>query len=698
MNGVCFVIFKSKIEEYWSILVNFLKDKIPNNEHLNKDDYLSITHQWAVVFGLQLLLEMIFLLASGLGFDAKTLLRILLFSLSSSAIVVSIAYLLKLKKNTWFISIYLLVMIVFALSQLGYKNYMGSYFSLKTVVSKIGDVGDYAFDFILYLKPQYFLVIIPILVYVWLVKKKLPVYKTAFERNKLIVFVSGAIFFQIFALFSLSWWPQSTSAYTLQELYYRPTQLDSALRQFGVSRFMMRDLLYTLSGGDDLIVLEPEEPSDPGNTPVDFTRVIDDTAWRSLFENESNETIKTIDEYLLSRNITPKNEMTGIFKDKNVIYIMVEALDYIAMDERVAPTLMKLMNEGMFFENYYAPTSACSTGDSELMAITSLLSIPGSCTHDSYYTNDFSSSLFELFKNDSYYASSYHNYTDWYYMRNEMHRNMGSEAYFDFNSLEMSPWYPWPDWPSDVDLIELSMDHFIDKEKFFSFMITVTMHNPYDRPTNYGDKYYEEIEAMYPEDSEYVIRYKSKLKETDKALEVMMDELENQGILDDTVIVLFADHHLLRTPFEIIDEYSKNMNRLEAYNLHRSPMVIYNSEIEPQVVSTYASTKDLVPTMANLFDLSYDPRVYMGVDIFSEESDHFVLFQDGGWVIEQGYYDPIRQEFVPNGSDMIDDESILHYNQMSRNLYQLSEAMFESNYYFHRSFIKKNTVDPDILR
>jgi len=692
------VIFKNKINELYKKIVDFLNQKEPKGKENRSDEYLSITHQWIVIFSLQLLLEFIFLLASGLGFDGKTLLRILLFSLSSSAILVSIAYLLKLKKNTWLVSIYLLVMIIFALSQLGYKNYMGSYFSLKTVVSKIGDVGDYAFDFILYLKPQYFLVIIPLIAYAWLIKKKLPKFITGFERNKLIAFVSGAVFFQVFALLSLSWWPQTTAAFTLQELYYRPTQLDSALRQFGVSRFLMRDLIYTLSGGDDSLVLEPEDPDDPSDTPIDFTREIDDTKWREMFENETDETIKMIDEYLLSRSITPKNEMTGIFKDKNVIYMMVEALDYIAMDENVAPTLMKLMNEGLFFENYYAPTSACSTGDSELMSITSLLSVPGTCTHDGYYTNTYSASLFELFKSDSYYASSYHNYTDWYYMRNEMHRNMGSEAYFDFNSLGMDPWYPWPDWPSDVDLIELSMDHFVDKDKFFSFMISVTMHNPYDRPTNYGDEYYEEIEQMYPEDSEYIIRYKSKLKETDKALEIMMNRLEEEGILDDTVIVLFADHHLLRTPFEIIDEYTPSIDRLEAYNLHRSPMVIYNSEIEPQVVSTYSSTKDLVPTMANLFGLEYDPRAYIGVDIFSEEADHFVLIQDGGWVVEQGYYDPIQQEFVPNGSNMIADEEILHYNQMSRNLYQLSEAIFESNYYAYRSFIKENSVEPDILR
>ena len=123
---------------------------------------ISIIHQWALIFAIQIILESIFLFGSGLGIDFKTFTRIWLFSLSSSGLVVAIAYLLKAKWSNWFVSVYLLIHAIFALSQLGYKNYMGSYFSFRTVISKIGDVSVYAWDFIMYLKIQYFLVLIPI--------------------------------------------------------------------------------------------------------------------------------------------------------------------------------------------------------------------------------------------------------------------------------------------------------------------------------------------------------------------------------------------------------------------------------------------------------------------------------------------------------------------------------------------------------
>ncbi len=670
-----------------------------NTKQIFKETRISFIHQWLLVFVLHIVLELIFLFASGLGLDYRTITRIFLFSITTTTIVVLIAHLFRAKYSHMIVSLYLLINSIFALSQLGYKNYVGSFFSFRTVITKLGAVEEYALDFIMYLRIEFLLVLVPVFLYFAGVKFILKKHEVMFDVKRWGTFLVSALMIHAIAIFSLTWWPQSTAAISLQELYYRPTQLESAMRQFGLTRFMMRDLYYTFSSDNDEIDLTPEDPPVDIEVPVDFKRIIDDSEWRWRMERETDESIKNIDQYLLNRQITPKNEMTGALKGKNVIYVMIEAMDFVAIDPNVSPNLTMMMNDGWYFENYYSPTSACSTGDSELMSITSLLSLPGVCSHDGYYTNRFSHSIFELFKSEGYYASSYHNYTDWYYMRNQMHQNMGSEAYYDFHALEFGPWIQWPSWPSDYDLMVKSMDKFIDYDKFFSFLITVNMHNPYDIPSNYGDKYYNEVRSLYPEASEFVIRYKSKVMETDRALGYMLDKLEETGKLDDTVIVLFSDHHMLKTPFNIIDQYSDGVDRLIGYNIHHTPMVIYNSTIEPMVVSTVASTKDLVPTLANLFDIEYDPRVYIGVDIFSEEVDHYVLFQDGGWLVEDGYYNPVFQDFVPNdGVTMIPDEEILRMNQYSRSLYQLSEALFSTDYFRYRNFIKVDEFDPNLIQ
>ena len=56
-----------------------------------------------------------------------------------------------------------------------------------------------------------------------------------------------------------------------------------------------------------------------------------------------------------------------MFRDKNLIYIMVEAFDIISINEKLTPTLYKLYNEGLSFTNYYAPKYSCTTGESEYM-------------------------------------------------------------------------------------------------------------------------------------------------------------------------------------------------------------------------------------------------------------------------------------------------------------------------------------------
>ena len=59
--------------------------------------------------------------------------------------------------------------------------------------------------------------------------------------------------------------------------------------------------------------------------------------------------------------------MTGIFKDKNLILIMVEAFDMIAINEKLTPTLYKLSTEGLNFDNYYTPKYSCTIGESEFI-------------------------------------------------------------------------------------------------------------------------------------------------------------------------------------------------------------------------------------------------------------------------------------------------------------------------------------------
>ena len=65
----------------------------------------------------------------------------------------------------------------------------------------------------------------------------------------------------------------------------------------------------------------------------------------TLSQNETNGEIVKIHNYFNEQTPTSQNKYTGIFKDKNVIFILAESFDEAAIDKNLTPTLYKLKNE-----------------------------------------------------------------------------------------------------------------------------------------------------------------------------------------------------------------------------------------------------------------------------------------------------------------------------------------------------------------
>ena len=138
-------------------------------------------------------------------------------------------------------------------------------------------------------------------------------------------------------------------------------------------------------------------------------------------------------------------------------------------------------------------------------------------------------------------------------------------------------------------------------------------------------------------------RYKSKLKILDNALGILLNGLEEKGILEDTVIVMFGDHYpygLSTDTLNTVLDYDTNID----YEAERVPFVIYNSGIEHKVFSEYTSYINILPTILNLFGVEHDPRFYMGTDLLSEDYESMVVFADGSWKNEYAYYNASKSD------------------------------------------------------
>ena len=97
----------------------------------------------------------------------------------------------------------------------------------------------------------------------------------------------------------------------------------------------------------------------------------------SLINQEENEEIREVYEYLSKQSPSNKNEYTGIFEGKNLIVFVAESFSNLAIREDITPTLYKMANQGFQFKNFYTPLFPVSTADGEYLVDTSLIPAEG---------------------------------------------------------------------------------------------------------------------------------------------------------------------------------------------------------------------------------------------------------------------------------------------------------------------------------
>ena len=318
--------------------------------------------------------------------------------------------------------------------------------------------------------------------------------------------------------------------------------------------------------------------------------------------------------------------------------------------------------------------------NNEFSGMTGLYTIQNNCTANIYRDNTYFTSIFNLFKNAGYKTSSMHNYTEHYYARSIIHKNLGSDIYYGVQDLGINYYNVYKDWSSDEDFMNAAMDITLNNNATNPYMLwltTVSSHQPYGVSSEEGDKY-----LSITENSDYSMelrRYMSKLKTLDNSLGILLERLKASNTLDDTVIVLYGDHYpygLKNSDINSVLSYD-----LSDYEVERTPMVIYNSTIKSEVVDKYSSFVNLTPTVANLFNLDYDPRKYMGTDVFSDEYLNIVAFADGSWKNSEAFYDARTASIKYYTDKTYTTDEIVNINNMVTTKMQVSEAIIRNNYF-----------------
>ncbi|MFR5856915.1 MAG: LTA synthase family protein [Bacilli bacterium] len=634
-------------------------------------------------------LEISFRLISGISIFNIALLRIFIGISIISLIVSFILSWMSKKHSKYFVIFIFLACTIYTFFQLGFNNFIGVYASFNTS-SQLGAVIDYIREFLLSFLPKFYLIFIPfillVLYYIFLDKylvlklNKKFVLKHEFQYEPLVrttVTIIAMVILMLGYKYTITNESMQDKLQTVsnEKLFKYPSVGSIVINQFGVIPYIFLDIKSLYVEDPDTYIFEATDD----NIVYEVNREIDDTLWKEVIEEEKDTELNNISNYLINSQITDYNEYTGLFEGKNLIVIMMESVNDIIINKELYPNFYKLYSEGLAFTNNYSPRNSCATGNNEFSAMTGLYSIQNSCTANVYRRNEYYTSIFNLFNNKGYKTSSMHDYTESYYYRRTIHTNMGSMAYYGVQDLGIPYYTEYKNWASDEDFMTAAMDITLTdtSEPFMLWLTTVSSHQPYNISSVEGDKY-----LSITEGSDYSMdlrRYMSKLKTLDNALAILLDRLTEAEILDDTVIVLFGDHY----PYGLKDATINEVldYNLDDYESERVPFVIYNSEITSQKIDSYTSYINLTPTIANLFNLEYDPRLYMGYDVFSEDYWNIVTFSDGSWKNSSIYYNAATSEVTYYDKESYTLDEIKAINEKINNKMQISSLIIKNNYY-----------------
>ena len=347
----------------------------------------------------------------------------------------------------------------------------------------------------------------------------------------------------------------------------------------------------------------------------------------------------------------------GIFAGKNLLLIQLESesnflivlkvkvgTEYV----EVTPNLNRLVDKSIYCNQFYTTVGIGNTSDAEFTAMTGINPNGNRYTVYEYYDQAYET-LPKLFREKGYFSFATHANAGFFYSREEnfintygfdlfLEKNYFEESILDYQDKLVH------DWVGDVSFLEQTVKEMkLQKEDtgkaIFSYSITVSNHLPYYLNKEQG--FYGQKELLFPHGvegiSENYINYLEHASYNDYAIGKAIEALENEGLADDTVVIIYGDHGcgidiyemFYQTPELFINEINPIIEYVEDKNsrdlleqrfLLNVPFFIYDvsesGKLPPKIISLVRGHESIKRTIANLFGL--EAEYYFGVDVLSD--------------------------------------------------------------------------------
>ena len=413
--------------------------------------------------------------------------------------------------------------------------------------------------------------------------------------------------------------------------------------------------------------------------------------------------LKKVTDYYKENKYTPSNnEYTNIFKGKNIIVIHAESMQKFAMDltfnnKEVTPNLNKLANEGIFFSNFYSQVGVGTSSDAEFTFNTSLMPSTKGTVFVNYFDRDYIS-IPKLLKEQGYYTYSMHANTGDFWNRNTMHKSLGYDKFYSKDSYTIDETIGLG--LSDKSFFRQSVDIMkqIKEEEnkpFYSLLIMLSNHTPFSDLALMED-YKTTIDVTI--DNQTVTRdylnnttignYLRSVHYADSAIGEFIDNLDKEGLLENTVLVIYGDHdaRLDFEDFNLLYNYDPITDTIKTENDEGYiPYTKYNYELDRKVpfiiwtkdqnynlnVNTPMGMIDVLPTLGNMVGIHSDYQ--LGKDVMNiKGDDNTVTFIDGSFLTSKVYYNSPKGEIYSINNEPITEEYIKERAKKSSDLIEVS--------------------------
>ena len=349
-----------------------------------------------------------------------------------------------------------------------------------------------------------------------------------------------------------------------------------------------------------------------------------------------------VNNYVRSSQADPNEEMFGLAEKRNLIVVSLESLQSFVINNdmnghEITPFMNSLTadEDTFYYSNFYHQTGLGKTSDSEFLVENSLYPLSGGAVFFTHSGNTFHS-MSESLNEEGYFTNVLHPNNKSFWNRDMMYKALDIQKYYDENSYVVNE-DDAVNWGlKDISFFDQSVDLMAEMpQPFYSRLITLTNHYPFT--LDVADQNIPE----YDSNSNTLNKYFQTVNYMDEALELFFKDLKEQGLYENSIIVMYGDHYgISENHNKAMSQYlEKEITPYESAKLQRVPLFVHipNSGVGEEVTEV-AGQIDVRPTILHLLGLETSKDMQLGADLFSEEHEEFVVFRDGGFVTDELVY------------------------------------------------------------